>query len=758
MTMKLSARRMFVRTAVAVAAGLVLAAVAAPMASPAPTAPAASVTSTVDHVTLVTGDQIMLTAAQNPASGMLHTVARSGVGKAVFAVTMGGRSYAVPAVALPYLDRGLDRSLFDLRALEQQETGGQIPLEIVYPNSRPTLPGVTWTGARTGYLTTASARTFGAALAAQYVADRTGAGHRSLTGAVTSIALAGAASGSRPVQPNFAMHTLTVNGIDAAGRPDEGDVVFLQNVDDSARYLSGQVFFHGQARFSVPSGRYFAISAFLTVTASGDLTDARLVANTEFDVRADGPVLLDARTATEPITMTTPRPATVAESGFLLQRDPKVGTTFALEAEPGPGVPLRIAPVPRAVSVGQLHSSPFQRLESPAGASPPYTYRLEHDAAGVIPPERFTEQPGDLATLDSAFYSDVATADLPGPAGRYAYGLYPWVGHAVDTLQQARPTTLPERRLEYLTGDPRIAWRLTLAKFDVQGTGPFEGLTSTHGIQVASLRSLHGGEALTENWDQAPLHPGNPGDPQHLEAGYQPAATRSGDTISLAVQGFGDNEQGHAGAGFVESSPNEVSGTYAIYQGEELVDSGSPSQKTGLVAQATVGPASSSLRVVLDTARTGPAYPLSTSTHTEWTWVSGHRDPSVLLPFPNWVCAASDETPNRACTVEPLMAVQYLVHGLSLADTAAPGPALLDLNVAHLAGATVSAVTEGTVQVSYDDGATWQDATVTGQDGRFVASYVNPAGGYVALRVTASDATGGHFAETIHRAYSIEEN
>jgi len=66
-------------------------------------------------------------------------------------------------------------------------------------------------------------------------------------------------------------------------------------------------------------------------------------------------------------------------------------------------------------------------------------------------------------------------------------------------------------------------------------------------------------------------------------------------------------------------------------------------------------------------------------------------------------------------------------------------------------GAAASQVDTLTVDVSYDDGATWQSAKVSG--GKVHVD--NPTGGAVSLRATATDRAGNKVEQTILRAYLV---
>jgi hypothetical protein len=67
--------------------------------------------------------------------------------------TLGGRSYVIPADALPYLGRGLSAGLFDIARLLREQAAGRFPVEVRYEGRVPALPGVTITSAAGGSIT-----------------------------------------------------------------------------------------------------------------------------------------------------------------------------------------------------------------------------------------------------------------------------------------------------------------------------------------------------------------------------------------------------------------------------------------------------------------------------------------------------------------------------------------------------------------------------------------------------------------------------
>src|SRR5262249_47411655 len=136
-------------------------------------AAAAAGTAAAGQVFLIDGSQLVI--RRLPGGGQ-ETAMRAGAGPAsVLTLRVGGRVREMPAVAVPYLGRGLDPSLFALGWLERAESGGRLPVRVSFSGRAPALAGVTVTGIgpgfERGYLTASGAAVFGAALARQYRAD-----------------------------------------------------------------------------------------------------------------------------------------------------------------------------------------------------------------------------------------------------------------------------------------------------------------------------------------------------------------------------------------------------------------------------------------------------------------------------------------------------------------------------------------------------------------------------------------------------------
>jgi hypothetical protein len=750
-------------TAVLVPAGPVL-----PVASAAASLAVSPATGSVPGhragiIVLINGDRLTVAGArEGRATGTVlpGTVALAGM---LVSLGVDGRSYEVPVDALPYLGRGLDPSLFDIAALLAAESGGRLPVRIGYHGRLPALPGVTITsaarGVAAGYLTGASARVFGAALARQYLADRTRASYGSdgmFSGGVT-VSLAGTSpQRARVMRPGYVMHTVTVEGTDLAGKPDTGDVVWLLNVDNGVRYNSYSAFYRGSAKFSVPAGHYFALTDFLDLSHAGALTAQRVVTLPQVTVVGNAAVRVSARAADSEVTMATPRPAQTQATELTVVRRPEKGVPCLWAFYGQSPVTTWIAPAATPVATGQLQVIADGWLTSPARAASAYEYDLAfQDPEGVIPAQHYIASPAALATVSARYYS---AASLPAWLTRISYFPAQW---PVDQIHENGNPELaflqspligfrmPQERTEYTSAGPGLLWT-SLLYLGIKQAGFYPLFVQD------SVRTYLTGERVTEDWNGYPQHPGIEDDPVSGDGvGVDalnpavPAATRAGNKLTVILIPFDDNVLGHIGPGFSALPGSRVSGSYQIDQNGVQIAGGSALQNGGFFwSQVTISPNPATVRLALNTARSGARYPLSTQTHTVWTWHTSAQ--AGQAPPAGWQCPQS-----ATCSVQPMLALRYNVPGMGLDGSAAPGAQVLDFSAGRLPLARPAKITSAKVQVSFDNGTTWQDAAVASLGaGNYRATYAAPAGSYVTIRTTATD-SGGSVTETITRAYRI---
>ncbi|MFD0508926.1 hypothetical protein ACFQ0G_51095 [Streptomyces chiangmaiensis] len=207
--------------------------------------------------------------------------------------------------------------------------------------------------------------------------------------------------------------------------------------------------------------------------------------------------------------------------------------------------------------------------------------------------------------------------------------------------------------------------------------------------------------------------------------GYQPV--RYLDAMYITAPGWGDSGAGHVG----EAHGNfDVKDWMSLYQGDQQLDWGNAEwlQVPGLGAERLP------YRLVVDNDRAAWANPYSTHTLTEWNFTSAVTGSESAVPL-------------------PLIQLDY---GVDTDKTGrADRDARLTVTASHMPGTTAN-VGKPTLEVSYDDGATWQRAELSSQgDGWQTALRAPQSAGFVSLRVTARDSADNSVSQTITRAFGL---
>ena len=741
-------------------------AASAALTTAAPTA-AAPVVPAAAHMHQAGGSVFLVTGEQVATSRAGVSVRADGGGSAGQLVELrtGGETTVIPVSAIPYLGRGLGPSLFQLGALARAESSGRLPVRVRYTGPAPTLPGLTVTSAGSGmadgYLTRAGARKFGAALArwpaVGHGADRAG---RHGMFAEISVTLAGAGPAAAPNRvpagapgrvPAAApapavdtMHTLTVHGTDQAGQPDTGDQAMIIDADNSSlTRLDTAVFRDGTATFTVPSGHFWVLGIFAARRGT-QRVGTRLVVPPEFTVASNTTVSMAARSADSKVSFVTARPATeyssVLDLHFLTDTAPTGCCSFSVGfiSIPGQQPPalMYVSPMLTAPSVGSLIETITAQLDSPSGgAGLPYLYDVAYQSLGTIPSERYVVNQASLATENARFY-----AGAPSLGYLANFEAFP-IQRELGSTAVLPAMRYPEQLTMYLSAGQSLTWNtqyiLSGKDFDFSGG------------QSAQSQVFLPGQRLTDDWGAYPLHP-VPFVKQRQVAFARPvtaSASRAGDVLGLAMTAFGDNTPGHDGG--AANPPFKATGSYRIDQNGTRIAGGPLPHFAGFAhVAATLSPARSLIRFVLNAAEPADLNPLSTSNRTVWTWWSAHEAGATLPP--GWLCTVKA---NRSCAVQPLLMLRYGVVGLGLDGSAGPGQQVVRLSVGHLPLAKPAPITRAALSVSFDGGKTWRAARMTGANGAYAAVFRAPAGAMVTLRATAADAAGGTVTQTITDAY-----
>jgi subtilisin family serine protease len=269
---------------------------------------------------------------------------------------------------------------------------------------------------------------------------------------------------------------------------------------------------------------------------------------------------------------------------------------------------------------------------------------------------------------------------------------------------------LPGTLTEYYT--PGHVWQSDFAQY--------AGFRREH--LLSSLpRTYRKGQVTRQRWNAAVFGPALPHRPGRLYT-----AERIFDQLSFNIAMFGD--AGLDRSGFSSAITAQKT---TLHRGDQLVGE-YPFAGQGYFAAA---PEPAEYRLHSELRQTGSL--TSTGVTADWTFTSA-------------------PAPAGQVTNLPLLAIRFCPE-LDDANTA-PSAAAFSFGVAvqrNGAGPVRDGV-DLTVEVSYDDGATWQPATVAVAGDRWRASVQHPAGpGFVSLRGTARDGSGNSVRQTITRAYAL---
>ena len=680
------------------------------------------------HVAVSPSGRISVQAAATASTGPAASLQLHRIGKSV---------YVIPTTAVPYLGRLLDVNLFNVSALAAAGGSSRVPVRVSFTGTVPSIPGVTLTstaaGAASGYLTPASARAFGAAVAAQFAADA--AAHwparTSLFGA-TKIS----ADVTIPpvITPLFPMRTLIVHVVDAAGAPVPFGFISLLNVDDARKYNGFAIVVDGEARVSVPLGNYSGVTFIDSLDAAGNFLGVREDAVGEYAVSAQNQVLtFDARHATARLSVSAPKPAGLTLQTFDWNRTDATGFGGSGSSFISDASPVFVTPEP-AATVGTLTSdTAFTLLSSPSVRNA-YRYDAAFAAVpGVAANQAYAIRSGQLQTVDARYYADAVARQgqlarlilNPGSFGGISVGL---------------PLALPSNQTEYLSGAPGAVSLDTLFASPDTSVNPFAGLVAD------APRLVVPGRTRTADWLRAPQLPQVPvvTDGEAAFGFSDCAACRSASTLRVVVDPAQDTTPGHGIAVFANPDGTPVARFQVFQNGTSIFDG------NDVVGAELAVPAGAATYRVVDDVDRGPSLALqSVVSHTELTFRSSASSGDPLPASIGCSLAAT-------CTALPILRADVVlpVNGVG---TVPRGTSTIRLRLSHLQGAEDSKITSGTVEVRFP-GHDWVRLPASGSGGTVSATLTTTAaqaGQSVDLRVSGTDAVGGSIIQSVTRAFAV---
>jgi subtilisin family serine protease len=326
-----------------------------------------------------------------------------------------------------------------------------------------------------------------------------------------------------------------------------------------------------------------------------------------------------------------------------------------------------------------------------------YLYDLvRHWPNGV--PKSVTYRPSerDLARVDVDFQS-TSTREIS--ERRYDYN--------PDMPVKVGSTTLMRSdrfRTDWVTAQPGITWSTDM--------------DDLYSFQLGGSTTYRAGSRTSETWLGAIQRP------RINDAVTLPH--RDGDRIVAEIPGWGDSGANHAGVAF----PDGGEMTATLTQGATVIEQ---NEYNWIDHNSGLSPKRLPYRLVTTTKRDSTSYPYSTRTRTAWDFVSDAK--TSRLPLIQLDYTVDTDISHRAARSAPI--------------TVTPS---------HLPGAPgTGSITSVTLDVSYDDGVTWQTQRLHRTAAGWTAGLKAPrTAQHVTLRTTARDAYGNRVEQTITRAFGLK--
>jgi subtilisin family serine protease len=503
-------------------------------------------------------------------------------------------------------------------------------------------------------------------------------------------------------------YDLSISVIDRLGGAPLSAVAFLAHRDDFSSYLlpmSG-----GALVKHLPKGQYnLAVVAF-----SPDESDpmaegaATLVTGPPIDLGAARAVTLDARPG-QPVTAAAlDRPSAISSITAVGLHFPQQDATLLTRD----GKVIHVVPATN----DQLTFTARFVLEDPAGTGTAPVYNLAFSETGATPANpTYGVRDAELLRKHNLFRAQGVSTT----AALWNIVTSPFID--IDDAY-VQPQPIPGARTEYFTAGTAVSWAHAVV---VNGTGALSQGTTGEGMGDNNQAGdeppvpYQPGEKTVE-FNHAPLGPAWVQDSRNQ---------RRGDELSLTLALFSPVDHavptilqpGIAGQLEIARNGNEP----AVI--DSLVD---------VVGQTAPEP--STFRLHTDVTRSVPWSGLGTRAEATWTFTSAHVDEAGgAVPLPLMVVRAAGDTDERG---------------------SAPGGQAfrLDLRVQRPGNAPGPEVTELGLEVSYDDGASWEPISIERDATGGTALLHHPAGGgFASLRMHARDAEGNDVTHTTLRSYAI---
>jgi hypothetical protein len=326
---------------------------------------------------------------------------------------------------------------------------------------------------------------------------------------------------------------------------------------------------------------------------------------------------------------------------------------------------------------------------------------MHHDAV----PSNLTYSPKtkDLVKIDSEYKSD-----LPVPGAEFRYDILTHSHHGVGFLQQL---SLPSVRTEWVSAQEGTSWYHQGNVLDAQWEVRQPKVTYTPG------------QKLEEEWFSPVVRP-------RLGEGFW-TPYRDRNFFVLNIPAWADSGIGNTGADM--NYPGEQ--TLEFYRGDTLVNKATGQAIYSFIEQPEEN---TKYRIISNASRNAERWNTSVRTQTEWTfWSKKEEGFHVALP---------------------LLSLDYKIDTDMNGNAIAGKSTKLGLSAVQIAGAPGNGAVEGaSLEVSFDEGQTWNKVELAAEGNGWTATIKHPnkAASNVSLRASAWDDAGNTITQEVIRAYGL---
>jgi subtilisin family serine protease len=513
------------------------------------------------------------------------------------------------------------------------------------------------------------------------------------------------------------MFNLTVNPLDVTGQaPADGVFVSIIGVGDfftdPIRAVSADATAFGPITFQLPAGTYTVNAADITSAHPSFIIAPRVDLNT-----GDTTVTLDARLA-KGLDLTLP-----AKNLQVLFDDVDFNDLEnVLETGAGALSAIATAQVGPGPTPGHSHSSVAVTMVSPdTGASPATAptdvWRLAHE-------EQDHMMTGWKATLRDRDFATVHARHAGRDDRDYVKDGGPVCDDACSTIIIGPVYAGPFENDNHYFG-PGFSWIDELSEALPEGV--FVSGTST----ISENRRFTPGQRIDERWNQAAFGPVFAGPNKFgLHPDGSSAPTREDGFFLFEPSMFTDVSEPAR-----ESDEDVFNATLQLFENGTLIDEDDEDFFIPILG-TEIDDDEADFQLVADYTRPSDTFDLSTHVTATWSFHSA-PDPDgneirLALPMMRFMPPLDDHNRTAALVL--------------------PVPIKID----RPTGAPTPKLASATVDVSFDDGATWHKAPTALIGNEAIAVIIHPPGtSFVSLRGTATDVLGNRVDQTIIRAYGL---